>query len=257
MRTLRLALRQVGYENRAFWRNPVAAFFTCFFPLMFLVIFNLLFGNERLEVRGGTVNQSTFYVPAITSLSVISACYTNIAIGVTFARDRGFLKRLQGTPLPPAAYIAGRIGHATLVALLLVAIVSTFGAAFYGVDLPTRTLPAFLVTLAVGAAAFCSLGLAVTSVVPNADAAPAVINASILPLMFISDVFVRLSDAPRWLTDASSVFPIIHFSRALQTAFNPFESGAGFEPRHLAVLAAWGVAGILLSARFFSWEARK
>ena len=48
-----LALRQVKYENTAFWRNPAAAFFTFVFPLMFLVIFNLLFGNRELDVQGG------------------------------------------------------------------------------------------------------------------------------------------------------------------------------------------------------------
>ena len=87
MNALALALRQVRYENRAFWRNPVAAFFTFVFPLIFLVIFNLLFGNDELDLIGGTTHMSTFYVPAIAALSVISACYTNVAIRVSISRD--------------------------------------------------------------------------------------------------------------------------------------------------------------------------
>jgi hypothetical protein len=47
-----LALRQVRYENRAFWRNPIAAFFTFFFPLMFMIIFNVLFGGTA-GIGGG------------------------------------------------------------------------------------------------------------------------------------------------------------------------------------------------------------
>lgn len=93
MNSFVLALRQVRYENRAFWRNPVAAFFTVVFPLMFLVIFNLLFGNNPIRVEGGIINTSTFYVPAIVAFSVVSACFTNVAIGVTAARDQGLLKR--------------------------------------------------------------------------------------------------------------------------------------------------------------------
>ena len=100
MNAFALALRQVKYENTAFWRNPVAAFFTFVFPLMFLVIFNLLFGNDKLELPGGTAHTSTFYVPAIAALSVISACYTNVAISVALSRDQGLLKRTRGTPLP-------------------------------------------------------------------------------------------------------------------------------------------------------------
>ncbi len=252
-----LALRQVAYENRAFWRNPPAAFFTVVFPLMFLVIFNLIFGGDDLDIPGGTASTSTFYVPAIAALSVISACYTNIAMMVSIARDQGLLKRKRGTPLPPWAFLFGRIVHATLIALLLVAIVTAAGALFYDVDVPAKTMPAFIVTLVVGAAAFCSLGIALTAAISNADAAPAVVNATILPLLFISDVFIPLNDAPGWLLAIGDVFPVRHFSEALQTAFNPYETGWGFEPWRLAVIAAWGIAGLLVSVRWFSWEPRR
>ncbi len=82
-------------------------------------------------------------------------------------------------------------------------------------------------------------------------------NAVVLPLLFISDVFIRLDDAPRWLVTLGEIFPVKHLSEALQTAFNPFETGAGLEPVHLGIMAAWGVVGMLLAARFFSWEPRR
>ena len=254
MKMLSLLLSQVRYENRAFWRNPVSAFFTVAFPLMFLVIFNVLFGNEELETAQGTTSTSTFYVAGIVAMSLVGARYTNIAIGVSFARDQGLLKRIRGTPLPGPVYLAARMTHATLVALLLVAIVVGLGALLYGVDLPTRTLPAFLATLIVGAATFCALGLAVTAIIPNADASPAIVNASILPLLFISDVFIPMDSAPQWITTVANVFPVRHFSAALFTSFNPFESGSGFRFTDLAVMGAWGVAGLVLASRFFRWE---
>jgi len=257
MTGLRLGLRQVRYEAVAFVRNPAAAFFTFVFPLIFLVIFNLLFGNEELVLPGGTTNVSTFYVPAIAALSVINACYTGLAMSMSVSRDLGLLKRLRGTPLPAAAFLLGRVLFMTLVALALVAIVTLFGAVFYGVDIPTNTLPAFVISLAIGAAAFSCLGLAITTFIPNADAAPAVVNASILPLLFISDVFIRLEDGgPGWLDFVGDLFPVKHLSLALQTAFNPFETGSGFEPAHLGILALWGLVGALVAARRFSWEPR-
>ncbi|MDE2764924.1 MAG: ABC transporter permease [Chloroflexota bacterium] len=256
MRGLALALRQVRYENAGFWRNPLAAFFTIAFPLMFLVIFNLLFGSTELDVEGGVISTSTFYVPGITVMGVIGACYTNVALGVCFSRDGGLLKRVRGTPLPGWALLFGKVGHAVLLAMLLVVIILAAGVLFYGVDIPSNALPAFVVSLALGAAVFCALGLAITAVIPNADAAPAVVNASILPLLFISDVFIPLHDAPAWLTTFADVFPVSHFAGALHTAFNPFETGLGFEVLDLAILAAWGVAGLALAVRFFRWEPR-
>jgi ABC-2 type transport system permease protein len=254
----RLALRQVVYENRTFWRNPPAVFFTVALPLMFLVIFNLLFGDDQID-RGfvGEVSGSTFYVPGIAALAVISACYTNIAMMVSIARDNGLLKRTRGTPLPSWAFLFGKIVHATFVALLLVAIVVAVGAIFYDVDIPTNTMPAFIVTLTIGAAAFCALGLAMTGLISNSDAAPAVVNGSILPLLFISAIFIPMQNAPDWLQTLGSVFPVKPFSEAMGTAFNPYETGAGFEWGSLAVIAVWGVLGVLVAMRYFTWEPRK
>jgi ABC-2 type transport system permease protein len=98
MSEISLAIRQLQYENKAFWRNPPAAFFTVIFPLMFLVVFNLLFGDDKFTLETGQeVSSSTFYVPAIAALSVISACYVNIAIGVSFSRDNGTRAPLSTT----------------------------------------------------------------------------------------------------------------------------------------------------------------
>jgi ABC-2 type transport system permease protein len=252
-----LALRQLRYENLAFWRNPPQAFFTFVFPLMFLVIFNLAFGDQRVDVGTQRTPFRTFLIPAIIAFSQISACYTNVAMSAVAARDGGLLKRVRGTPLPASAFMAGKVLHSTLIAVLLVGIVVAAGAFLYGVDLPTTTLPAFLVTILVGFASFSALGLATTTVIPNEDAAPAIINAVILPLLFISDIFIRFEDPPVWLDAVRNVFPVIHLYRALETAFLPFTQGAGFEWGHLALVALWGLAGGVVAARFFSWEPRR
>lgn len=257
MSPLPLVVKQTGYVNKAFWRNPGAAFFTVAFPLMFLVIFNLLFGNEEIPVPGGRAKMSNFYVPAITAFAVISASFTYIAMGISVSRDAGILKRIRGTPLPPGAYMAARILHAILIAFLLTAVGTIGGALFYGVDVPTDSMPALIVTVLVGAAAFSALGLAVAGFVPNAEAAPAVVNGIILPLLFISDVYISDTGAPEWLRVVAKVFPVKHFSEALQVVFSPLTAGSGFSWDHLAVIAAWGVVGVVIATRYFSWEPRR
>ncbi len=256
MSDLRLALTQVRFTNKAFWRNPASAFFTFVFPLMFLVIFTALFGNETARVAGREISVSTLYVPLIGTFSIITATYTNLAISITFSREAGVLKRTRGTPLPAWAFMFGRIAHAILVSFALIAIVTAFGALFYGAEVPTRTLPAFVATVAVGAASFSALGLALTRLIPNADASPPIVNASILPLLFISGVFIPIQDASAWYVQVAKVFPVYHFGEAMKAAyFAP--TGSGFEGFHLFVIGAWGVAGAVLAALFFSWEPRR
>src|SRR5438874_13735309 len=147
MTDLQLALRQVVYTNKAFWRNPASAFFTFVFPLMFLVIFTAIFKGTTDIATFGTQETSTYYIPAIATFSIITATYTNLAISVTLLRDAGILKRIRGTPMPPMSYLTARIIHAVLMAVLLVVIVTLFGVAFYHAHVTARTLPAFIVTI--------------------------------------------------------------------------------------------------------------
>ena len=246
MNAFALALRQVRYENTAFWRNPAAAFFTIVFPLMFLVIFNLVFGDVGTDDQGEPVNTANFFVPGIVAFAVVGACYTNVAMGISFSRDGGLLKRVRGTPLPSWSYLFGRIAHSVLIAILLVVIVTSAGVLFYDVDVPTNTLPAFVVALVVGAATFCTLGLAITSVIPNADASPAIVNASILPLLFISDVFIPLDGAPAWLTTLAGHLSSKTLCAGAAHVVRPTANGRRLRvgsPASHGWLAGWRAAG--------------
>jgi ABC-2 type transport system permease protein len=256
MSDLGQALRVVRYTNKAFWRNPANAFFTFAFPLMFLVIFTALFGNDTVPVAGREISTSTFYVGAIATFAIITATYTNLAINVTFSRDMGILKRIRGTPMAAWSFMVGRILHALLVTLLLVVIVVAFGALFYEAEVPSDTMPAFLATVAIGAASFSALGLAVTAVIPNADASPPIVNASILPLLFLSGIFIPIQDPNAWYVTLAKVFPVYHFAQAMNSAYFSV-SGSGFEAGNLLILGAWGLAGVILAVLFFSWEPRR
>lgn len=256
MNTLRLALRQVWYVNKAFVRNPAAFFFTLVFPLIFLAIFTLVFGNGTVRIGPDkTVRVATFYVPAIAAFSVVNACFTNLGMTISGARDLGVLKRIHGSPLPVMSYMLARVIHAVLLAVLLVVICVGFGALFYGAALPTATLPAFALTLVVGAAAFSALGIAITVVIPNADAAPAVVNAVVLPLLFISNVFIPLENPTGWIDVVGKIFPVRHFADALVSSYFQL-SGSALHTNDLLVIGAWGVAGLVVAIRFFRWEPR-
>ena len=253
-----LTWQQVRYQNRLFWRTPVAAFFTIAFPLMFLLLFSVLFGTEEFEITGrGMFSVAQFYAPALAVFAAASATYTNIGVGTAIARDEGVLKRFRGTPLPPWTYMAGRIGSGVWIAFIATVVMMTVGVVAFNVDLELSKLPAALVTFVVGAACFAALGLALAAASPTGDSAPAVANATILPLAFVSDVFIAMDNPPDWLTAVGNFFPLKHFVRAFQDAFHPLVESPGFEFDHLAVMAVWGVVGTLLALKFFTWEPRE
>jgi ABC-2 type transport system permease protein len=147
--------------------------------------------------------------------------------------------------------------HAMLMAVVLVVICSAFGWAFYDAVVPSGVslLRTVLVVL-VGSVVFAALGLALTPTIPNADAAPPIVNATILPLLFISGIFFSVDDAPQWIETLSEIFPVKHLVDAYLGAFygEPFFD---FSWVDVGILATWGVAGLLLAIRFFSWEPRR
>jgi len=250
-----VVLHQFRFDQKVFWRNPAAVFFTAALPLIFLFILATLFKDN--EISGLNVKGATYYVPAIISLAVISATTVKLATNLPAEREAGQLKRVRGTPLPPTAFVAGRVGNSLVISAIMVALVSVIGALVYGVTIPTDTMPAMLVTVAVGAFSFSCLGFALAAVIPTADAAPAVTNATVLPLYFLSGVFIPQNEIPNGVLSFADVFPIRHFFEAMFTAWDPNTTGAGFEWGHLAVVAAWGLLGLAIAVRFFRWEPRR
>ncbi|MDQ3679242.1 MAG: ABC transporter permease [Actinomycetota bacterium] len=256
MTSARLVWHQYRYDQRTFWRDPAAVFFTIALPLIFLFIFVSIFGNEDIEVGGREISGSTYYVPGILALAIVSATTVNLAITMTTLRERGTLKRVRSTPLPPWVFMAGRLLTALVVSVLMVVIVTLLGRLVYGVDVPTGTLPGLALAVIIGTAACCCLGFALTAVIPSENAAPAVSNALVLPLYFFSGIFIPNSDIPEGMQVVGDIFPVKHLFEALLTAFDPVTRGSGIEGIHLVVMAAWGVAGLVVATRTFRWSPR-
>jgi ABC-2 type transport system permease protein len=250
-----LLLHQLRYDQKVFWRNPAAVFFTVLFPVVLLVIFATIFGDQRIDGSDG-VEVTTYYVPAIITLSIVSATMQTLAMSLVIAREDGRLKRGRGTPMPAWVFIAGRIGNSVVVAVLMLALVSLLGKVLYGVSIPWARVPDLLLVLAVGAASFCCLGIALTALIPSQDAAAPIVNAVLLPLYFLSGVFVPDDELPSGVIDFANHFPIRPFFKSIYDAYLP-GNGAALAWDHLLVVAVWGVAGLVLAIRFFRWTPRR
>ena len=249
-----LLRHQVNFDLLVFRRNPAASFFTVVLPLIFLLIFTSIFGNQELET-GAKV--ATLYVPGILSLAIVSATTVNLAITMTARRERGMLKRLRGTPIAPYLFVLSQAVAGFVIAALMTVLIISLGWVAFGVALNWETLPALILTLILGAGGLAAVGLAMTAIIPSEDAAPAVTNAVMLPLYFVSGVFIPESEVPDWVVTVAKLFPVYHLNNALQGSFDPFLDGSWWPVDHWLVLLAWGAAGLLVAIRFFRWVPRR
>jgi ABC-2 type transport system permease protein len=254
--TARLIVHQARYDLLMFWRNGQSRFFTLLLPVLFLVIFSSVFGHSTVDAPGGAMKESVYYVPGIIALGIISAAFGNLISSVTMARETGIYKRRRATPVPASVLISARALTAVVTALVMTGVLLLIGWLAYSAQVPGRTAPALVVTVVVGALAFCCLGFAVASLIRNEEAAQPLTQAVLLPLYFISGVFVPSSVIPDWLTKVAAFFPVRHLADALRNAYNPHTAGAGFAWRDLAIVVAWGLAGLVVAVRRFSWLPR-
>jgi ABC-2 type transport system permease protein len=250
----RLVFHQLRYDLLVVWRDPRSRFFTILLPVIFMVLLTSLFGNHTINVNGQRIKASTYYVPGISVLGIMSASFVSLVISITAQRESGVLKRRRSTPVPAWVLIASRALTAVIVSIVLVVVIALIGRIIYNVHLPSATLPAFVIGVALGAVSFCCLSFAVSTFIPTEDAAQPIIQAIILPLYFISGVFVPKDQLSGTLQDIASVFPVSHLNNALFKAFDPTTKGSGIAGTDLLILAAWGVAGLVIALWRFSWS---
>jgi ABC-2 type transport system permease protein len=255
MNLVRLVVNESRYDGKAFWRDPQAVFFTVGLPLLYLFIFVTIFGDEVTKAYGlpVEVKSSTVLVPGIVGIAIVSTAFQSLAIAIVTDRERGMLKRLRATPVPPSAFIAGHVITTVATCIVLTAVLLVLGRAIWGVQIPTDTLPALALAVTVGAAAMCCIAFAFTALLKRATAAAPMAAAASLTLFFISGNFFSVADVPGWLRFAADVFPVKHLNEALFAALYPQTRGTGIEGADLLVIALWGVAALVLGARRFRW----
>lgn len=245
--SLTLLVRQIRTQIMQFVRIPVALFFTILMPLGMLLLFNSLFAGDGAMIEGpnGDWPMQQFYVGSLAAFTAVSGTFTNLANMIPDRRESGIMKRWRGTPLPRWAYLGGFVGSGVVIAFAGLLIMLGVGVALYGTDIDLAKLPAAAVTFLLGAATFSALGVAVAGLIRKPDAAPAVTNAVVLPMAFISNTFIAtdLSDMPKWLDVVSSVLPLRPFVESMQDAFNPTIDTPAFNGPNLGVLALWCVVG--------------
>lgn len=246
---LRQVTHQIRYEQLSFWRNPQAVIFTFLLPVLVVTVFGAVFGGDQKSDFYFGLSGMQYYTPTIAAVSVLGACYGQLAIVLSTRRQTGVLKRLRATPLPAWIYFVGLLAHCVLVSVIDIGLVIGVGR-LYGVPLPAHWAGLAL-ALTLGAASFCALGAGVASLVRSAESAPALVQFIQFPLVFISGSYFPVhADA---LNAIAGLLPVKPFNEALLATFTGV-SGYGW--KELGVLTAWGVLGAVVAVRRFRWDPR-
>ena len=245
----RLFVHQLRTEQLVFWRSREAAFFIFIFPLLLLLLLGSLYHGkyQHVPVRWAVLAGLIGYGCANTS-------FAGLAIQLVLRRESGVLKRLRSTPLPPAMYIVALLVSTLIVFALQTIALFLLGRALYGTPFPSD-VGSLVITLLIGSAAFAALGTAAAMAIRSAEGSSAVINFVLLPMAFLSGGFGPTNGYPAILRAIGDVLPLTYFVKLVNAVYL---HGDGFwtQPEALAVLAAWGVAGLALAVRSFGWEPR-
>jgi ABC-2 type transport system permease protein len=248
---MKLFLHELRVQQLLFWRNREAAFFSFLFPIILLVLLGSVYGDEPIE----GVKAATYLLVGLLGYGVAATAFASLAITIVVRREAGLLKRVRGTPLPPATYLAAVMGSIVIVIALQVVAQLLIGVYLLGADWPAAP-GSFAFAILLGAAAFAALGIAVTALVRTADGSSAVVNAIYLPMAFISGAFFSTQEMPAFLEAISEVLPLTYLLDLIRSTFI---AGEGLESSTgpLAAVGVWGLFGLVVAVRMFRWEPRE
>lgn len=260
MSTLAVAASRTRVETLQFLRQRDSLVFSLLFPVILMAIFGTVFTED---IAPG-VSFSQYFVAGIAAAGVLLTSFQTMAIEIAIERDNGTLKRLRGTPMPPVAFFLGKIGQVLLTTVMQLVLLLAVAALAFDVRLPDspELWWRFAWIVVLGAAAGTTVGIAFSSVPPDARSASAIVTPPMIVLQFVSGVYFVISQLPGWMVDVASLFPLKWMAQGLRSVFLP-DALAADEPagsweldRVALVLGIWCVLGLLLCVRTFRWHDR-
>jgi ABC-2 type transport system permease protein len=247
-----LVLHVTRFQLRAFLRNRKARMFTLVIPLILLALLAGVFHGGETTVNGVKIDYRQFFVPSVVVFSLTLTTLAMLVATVVQQRELGILKRRRATPMPAWALIVSQSLTVVLMAIGTVALLLIVAAIAFGVHIPSNGWPALVLGVIGGAFAFCGLGYALSTFADSADSAQPMIQLITFPLLFISGIWIPISELPKALEVVAKIFPVEHVADLVHRAV------VGAVPTgpvllDFAILCAWAVLGATVAAKRFVW----
>lgn len=254
---VRVGFARGAVEIKQFNRAREAVVFTIAFPVILLFIFGSIFDDEIAP----SVTFSQYFVAGMIASGLVNSGFQNLAITIPMERDSGALKRLRGTPMPISAYFIGKSIQVFYSMGLQIILLLTFGALFFGLEIPTDASRwiAFTWIVILGSACATILGIAFSVVPKSGRAASAVVSPIVIILQFFSGVFFVFSQLPGWMQQFAALFPLKWMTQGMRYVFLPEsfasqEVAGSYELGKIAIiLLIWTVVGAILAMKTFRW----
>ena len=231
---------EAKYEFLKNLRLPVYAISTIVFPLMFYVLFGLMFGSSD----AGGVSVATYMLATYGAFGVIGAALFGFGVGVAVERGQGWMRLKRASPMPPLAYFTAKTAMALFFSAIVVLCLFALGVMVGGVRLALEQWLSLFGVLLLGAFPFAAMGLMFGYLVgPNS--APAILNLVYLPMAFLSGLWVPIQALPPAIQGLAPFLPPYHFA---QLALGVFKAGTGGNAwTHAAVLLGFTALFLVLA----------
>ena len=246
---MRLFAHQLRAEQLLFWRSKEAALFIFLFPLLLFVLLGSVYSGRIYGVPAAQALLS-----GLIGYGCANTAFAGLAITLVVRREQAILKRLRATPLPASTYVAAMLVSTIIVFALQTVALFGLGRAFYGTPFPTAVLSLILAVI-VGAVVFAALGVATASLIRSAEGSSAVVNFILLPMAFLTGAFGPTRHFPPFLRAIGDVLPLKYFIDLVNAIYLRGHS-IWTRPLDLAVLALWGLGGLIVAVLKFRWEPR-
>ena len=229
---------EAKYEFLKMLRMPAYALPAVTFPVMFYMLFGVMFGGGR---PAGSTTVATYMLATYGAFGVIGSALFGFGVGVAVERGQGWLTLKRATPMPPLAYFFAKLVNAGLFAAIIVLLLSLAGVMFGGVRLAPAAWAQVFVTLMLGAVPFCALGLAL-GYFAGPNSSPAIVNLAYLPLSFASGLWIPIEMLPPAITSAAPWLPPYHLGQLALQAVGAGRGGAVWA--HVLALVGFGLIGL-------------
>jgi ABC-2 type transport system permease protein len=247
---MRLLRHQLKWEQRLFWRSRESAVFVFLFPIL---LFALLTAVYNGHIYGHPASWAL--LAGMIGYGAANTAFAGLAITLVGRREIGILKRIRATPIPPSAYLTAVLLSIMIVFALQVASLFALGRLLKSTPWPSHLLSLAL-ALALGAATFAALGLALTGFIRSLEGSSAVVNVLVLPMAFLTGAFGPTRHYPKALRAIGDVLPLKYLLDAVNGIYLHGQE-LWDKPTAVAVLAAWGIFGMAVAVRTFRWEPRE
>jgi ABC-2 type transport system permease protein len=243
-------LKMTWMETKLFLREPVGAFFSLVFPLIYLFLFGIISGNEPTPQFGGlrVIDAS---IPGLTAVIICTTGLMSTTMTMSTYRENGVLRRLRTTPVSPLVVLVAQVIVVFTMTALGMLLLIAAGMLVYHVRFEGNAFNV-LVGFVLSSLSFFALGFILAGQMPTARTAWIVGMVLLYPMLLLSGAFFTIELLPAAVQKVSAFIPLTYVVNLLRGLW----SGEtwSMHTTDVIVLAAMLVGGVLISARTFRWE---